>query len=310
MSGKRYHVEYGLSFNQEHALDLGLNWRKVYTHMLEDLNPPYIRIAAMWNDVEPERGVFDFGNVDFMMDKAAANGTKVVLVVGQKAPRWPECHVPDWYTWGIDSTHGDILYYVENVVKRYKDHPALEIWQVENEPFIGFKFGDCDDFNVDAVEDEIELVKELDPEHKIMITDSGELSTWIPAAFAGDIFGTTMYRIVRTPWGMVFSYDWMPAGFYKLKAKLLGRGYDDFYIAELQAEPWFSDSNPWNTPIHLQEKTMNPDRLKKHMDYAERVGSPRAYLWGVEWWYFMKEYQKDTRYWDIVKEKIRETAPR
>jgi len=307
LSTKKYDVVYGISFNQNHATDLGLDWKNVYTEMLQDLQPSYIRIAAMWNEVEPDKGVFNFKNVDFMMNKAAEYNTKVVLVVGQKAPRWPECHVPEWVEQDTKKSEDYLLEYVTQVVNRYKNHAALEIWQVENEAYIPFEFGECEHYNRDIVKDEIALVQGLDPDHKTIITDSGELSTWIKASNAGDLFGTTMYRVVQTPGGFTFNYDWLPAGFYRVKSRLFGRGYDEFFVSELQAEPWFTDSNPWNTPIEDQEKTMNPERLQKHLNYVERVGASRAYLWGVEWWYLMKIHRGDARYWDIVKEKISDT---
>lgn len=302
---KTYPVEFGISFNQDHAQSLGLDWKKTYLEMLTDLKPKYIRIAAMWSDVETTRGKFDFANVDFMMNEAAKNNTKVVLVVGQKAPRWPECHVPDWYKKIAATDNTYLSSYISETVKRYAHHPALEIWQVENEPFINFKFGDCLNYRPELVPDEVVLVKNLDPNHKIMITDSGELSTWYHAVRAADIFGTTLYRVVRTPGGTYFYYDWLPAGFYHLKAKLFGLNNENFFIAELQAEPWFTDSDPTNTPITEQEKSMNPDRLQKHLDYVTHIGSSRTYLWGVEWWAFMKEKKNDGRYWEMVKERLK-----
>ena len=195
-----------------------------------------------------------------------------------------------------------LLRYVSAVVNRYKDHPALELWQVENEAFINFKFGECEGFDESAVEDELAIVRSLDTNHKIVMTDSGELSTWRKPSQLSDIFGTTLYRIVRTPSGFIWSYDWLPAGFYKLKARLLGLSHQDFFVAELQAEPWFVGGDPTNTPIEEQEKTMNVKRIQKHIDYAERVGSSRAYLWGVEWWYWMKEVGGDDGFWGVVRE--------
>lgn len=303
LSIKIYPVEWGISFNHDHATSLGLDWKKTYIEMLTDLKPKYIRIAAMWSDVESTQGKFNFENVDFILDEAAKRGVKVALVVGQKTPRWPECHVPGWYK--TVSVKEKFLYqYVQKVVERYREHPALEIWQVENEPFIQFAFGDCAAFDESLVAEEIRLVRSLDSSHKIMVTDSGELSTWRKAIKAGDLFGTTIYRVVRAPGGFYFYYDWLPAGFYRFKALLYGRNMGDVYVAELQAEPWFTDSNPSDTPIDEQEKSMNPERLQKHLNYVTHIGVPRAYLWGVEWWAFMKEKKNDARYWELVKKEL------
>ncbi|MBT4153477.1 MAG: hypothetical protein HOE53_02400 [Candidatus Magasanikbacteria bacterium] len=301
-SSKDYEPEYGISFSQEYAGSLGLDWRVAYTAMLEELSPKYVRIAAMWKQVEPEKFVYDFSEVDFMMDEAAKHGTKVTLVVGQKAPRWPECHVPQWLDYGQEVSKEHLLSYVEAVVERYKTHEALELWQIENEAFIHFTFGECEGYLEDAIYEEIELVKSLDTEHKILVTDSGELGLWRKAAKAGDYFGTTLYRIVRTPGGTIINYDWLPPAVYRWKAFLTGVDKETFFIAELQGEPWFTDGNPTNTDIEQQELTMNPERLQKHIDYANRIGAKRVYLWGVEWWQFMRTQHDDARYWDIAKE--------
>jgi hypothetical protein len=293
-------IEYGISFNQDHAESLGHEWQTVYEAMLRELEPRHVRVAAMWSDVEPVKDEYNFSSVDWMMDKAAEYDAKVLLVVGQKAPRWPECHVPEWLNEGVISDE-DLAQYITAVVERYREHPALDLWQVENEPFIKFRFGECEKFREDAVHGEIALVKRLDSKHKILVTDSGELSTWWQASRAGDLFGTTMYRIVQTPSGKIFAYDWLPAAFYRWKARMLGRSIDDVFISELQAEPWFTGSNPTNTPVEKQEETMDPERMEGHIEYAARTGFPRAYLWGVEWWYFMKENHGDPRYWETAK---------
>jgi len=304
-SHKTYPVDYGISFSPDHASSLGLDWKETYIAMLTDLKPTYIRIAAMWSDIEHDEGTYDFSNVDWMMEQAVQQKTKVVLVVGQKAPRWPECHVPGWVS-GIDSSayHEKLLAYVKAVIEHYKDNPALELWQVENEAFIRFAFGECARFDTEAVSDELEYVRQLDPAHKIVMTDSGELSTWRLPATLSDIFGTTLYRKVRTPQGYVFSYNFLPAGFYRLKAALWGKSFDSFFVSELQGEPWFTTGSPLDTSVSEMEKTMNSDTLANNMSYATHVGASRVYLWGVEWWYFMKTQKNDSRYWDLIQQTI------
>lgn len=308
VSVKSYPIEYGISFNQNHAESLGLDWRATYLAMLDELTPKYIRIAAMWSEVEKEQGVYTYGDVDWMMGQAAKRRAKVILVVGQKAPRWPECHVPAWidhYEHTAAARH--LFDYLTKTVERYRDHEALEFWQVENEPFITFRFGECDAYREELVSDEIARVQSLDSHHRIIITDSGELSTWRKANQAGDYFGTTLYRIVQTPKGRTWTYDWLPAAYYRFKALLWGRDLNTFFVSELQAEPWFTNGSPIDTPTEEQEKTMNPIRLEKHLDYVTHIGTSRAYLWGVEWWYWMKQEKNDSRYWDLIKERIAQT---
>ncbi len=303
MSIKQYDVTYGISFSKQHATSLGLDWKEVYKEMLADLKPSVIRISADWDEVEQTQGVFMFDDVDFMMDEAARAGTTVTLAFGQKTPRWPECHIPSWVTSTV--TMDMVTPYIRAVVERYKTHEALALWQVENEPFIAFPFGECDLFSKEIVRDEISLVRSLNTDHKIIVTDSGELSDWYRASRAGDVFGTTLYRVVRTPKDTIVRYRWLPAGFYKAKAAVMRIDKDAFFVAELQAEPWFAaGGNPNNTPIAVQEETMSLEQLTHQLWYVERIGASRAYLWGVEWWYLMKHTYGDARYWEFIKEKI------
>lgn len=301
-SYKSYPVEYGVSFNQHHAASLGLDWQETYLAILDELAPSYIRIAAMWSEVEPVPGQYNFDPVDWMMAEAAARDTKVLLVVGQKAPRWPECHVPMWsQELDADAYEASLLAYVTQVAERYKDHPALELWQVENEAFINFAFGECEGFREDLVTAELDIIRSIDSTREVVMTDSGELSTWRQPVKHGDILGTTMYRTVQTPKGRTITYDWLPPGFYKLKARIWGKSYHEFFVAELQAEPWFTDSDPLTTPLDIQQELFTPERMQENISYASHVGASRVYLWGVEWWYFMKQTHSVPEYWELYR---------
>ena len=296
LSIPRHRVEWGISFSHTHAAYLGLPWREVYVDMLKRFSPKYVRVAALWNEVGGEQDRFDFSSIDFMMDEAAKHGAKVTLVLGQKAPRWPECHIPAW-AGAISSTayESALASYLTAVVEHYKEHPALELWQVENEPFIDFKFGECPLFR-DLVSREVMLVRGLDLKHNVMITDSGELSTWRKASSAGDILGTTLYRVVQMPGGNILKYDWLPPSVYSLRARLWGKYDGNWYVAEAQAEPWFASEDPRSTPIAVQEKTFSPKRFLHTARYIERTGASRAYWWGVEWWYYAEKTFGNSQY--------------
>jgi hypothetical protein len=38
-----------------------------------------------------------------------------------------------------------------------------------------------------------------------------------------------------------------------------------------------------------------------NMDFAKKSGFSEVYLWGVEWWYYMKERHNDSTYWDEMR---------
>ena len=305
-SFKHYNLPLGISYSPEYAEYLGLDWKKTYTEMLSDLKPSYVRIAAPWSIVEPENGKYDFKNVDFLISEAQKNNTKIILVVGQKSPRWPECYIPKWTeTLSAADKKKAILDYGQEVVSRYGKNSALEFWQVENEPFIDFTFGSCQSFDRTFTQDESSLVQKMDPSHPVIITDSGELSTYYNPSKTGNILGTTLYRTVRFPGGMIWKYDWVPPAYYKLKARIWGKDYEHFFVSELQAEPWFSDATQKSVDLPTKDETFDPSRFVQNISYAQHVGASRAYLWGVEWWYWMKVKNNDSSYWETAKAAIK-----
>ncbi len=292
---------WGVSFRPEYADSLGLDWKKTYSAIITDLKPHSIRIAAEWANIEPVKGKYEFSDLDWMIKQAEENNVKIILALGQKTPRWPECHNPEWVRPMSQAARGQFFDYVKEVVIRYRSSSAVEIWQVENEPFIEFVFGQCADLHPEWVEDEIAMVKSLDPSRRIVVTDSGELGLWVEASRVSDILGTTLYRRVVIPSGRLLHYFWLPPGAYTFHAWIVGKTAEHFFVSELQAEPWYTNSNALTMPIDEQVKQFSPDDLVGNIRYASRIGASRVYLWGVEWWYFMKEKNADPRYWEIAK---------
>lgn len=296
-------VALGVTFSVPYARDLGLDWREAYGATLDDLGVRKLRIPVYWNLVEREKGVYDFSDTDWMLDEAAKRGADVIVVIGQREPRWPECHIPDWVKdEGNDAyRQARLTDFIGAAVSRYRERPEVSVWQVENEPFVEF-FGECPAFSREFFDSELAYVRSLDPSRPILVTDSGEFSTWTAAASRADILGTTMYRKVHNP---KYGYVTYPLGpnYYRFKAALIRLffGKDRFIVAELQAEPWASG---WvaHEPISEQYETMNPDMLREYVEYSKRVGFSESYLWGVEWWYWLKETKGEPAVWNTAKE--------
>ena len=89
-------VIYGVSFSPLQAERLDLDWEEVYLSILDDLKVKYLRLSAYWNTIEIREGVFNWQDLDWQIKKAAERGVKVILVIGRRVPRWPECHDPLW----------------------------------------------------------------------------------------------------------------------------------------------------------------------------------------------------------------------
>ena len=292
-------ITYGATFTKSFAKYLGLDWQQTYLAILDDLKVRYIRIPVFWNEIEPEKDLYNFKDIDWQINEAEKRDAHLILVVGRRQPRWPECHDPAWVQ-GTDykEVRVKILKNIEMVVNRYKNSKAVDLWQVENEPFLDF-FGKCPKISKKELKEEVSLVKSLD-KRKVLVTDSGELSSWYPAIKMGDVFGTTLYRVTYNKYIGYFRYVFIPASFYRIKAFLWGQPQDASYIAELQAEPWFPNG-PMGSTLAEQYKTMNANLLIKNAEYANQTNFYRAYFWGVEWWYWLKTTQKDNSVWEAAK---------
>jgi len=96
VGGERTDVQFGVTFSTLQAESLGLDWRRVYLDMLDDLGVRLVRIPIYWNDVEREEKEFTFDHYHWMFSEAEARDVLVIPVLGMRVPRWPECHIPQW----------------------------------------------------------------------------------------------------------------------------------------------------------------------------------------------------------------------
>lgn len=290
--------ELGVNFSKSYAEYLGLDWRKTYLAILDDLKVKNIRLSAPWNEIEPQRSAFDFKNFDWQIEEAEKRGVNVVLVVGRRTPHWPECHDPEWIkNLPQEFVETRQMKMMTTVVERYLTSKSVKIWQVENEPLLDV-FGNCPRSDLNLLRREIAMVKTMDS-RPILVTDSGELSLWLMAANVGDLFGTTLYRVTYNP-SIGYFYYYLPASFYRIKAWLVGQPPDKIYVAELQAEPW-APAGVLNSSLAEQKKSMDAARLLNHVSFAEKTGFRGAFLWGVEWWYWLKEKNNDDSLWQAGK---------
>ena len=297
------HIDYGVTFSEPYAKSLGLDWKQVFIASLDDLKVKNFRLSAYWDEVEKQQDIYSFDDLDFQVDQASAKGAKIVLAVGRRLPRWPECHEPDWiHNLSTDALNNSQLSYMETVVRRYQDNPNIIMWQVENEPFLG-SFGICPPLDSLFLDKEIALVKKLDPSRPVLITDSGELNFWQKAGSRGNVFGTTFYRYVFSDVLKRYWTNPIPAWFYRFKGGLLRLLHPGkpIIIIELEAEPW-TTKGILSTPVDEQFKTMSLDHFNTITAVARATGFSPQYLWGVEWWYWMKTTQNHPEFWDKAKE--------
>lgn len=286
-------VAYGISFSVFHSNELKLDWKKVYDGLLNDIGVKRFRLSAHWPLTEPKKDVFNWSELDYQISQAETHDATVILAVGRRLPGWPECHEPDWAKdLSKEEKRKEVLEYITATVNRYKGSKAISYWQVENEPFLTlFAKHICQDFlDKDFLKQEIELIRSLDTSHRpILVTDSGELGLWYNAYSVGDAFGTSLYVYVWNHYVGPIRYPITP-GFFKLKRNIVEffYGKKDTKLIELSLEPWLLQPII-DTPIETSLKQMNIERFNKVIDFAQKAGFEEQYLWGGEWWFYMKK---------------------
>lgn len=316
-------TDVGVTFSRRQAEYLGLPWQETFDAVM-DLSPTVVRLGAYWDEIERRRDVYDFSTLDWQLERLPAQHYRVVLTVGMKAPRWPEYYLPAWLmretNVGQRKTISDdpvvraeALRFVEAVVSRYQDHPAIAYWQVENEPLDPagprqWRIG------ADFVAQEVALVRSLDADQRPVIMtmfvdtppplaslppwrshDEGRARTLLGLA---DILGLDVYpsRGIHV-FGRDFYLDWSgwawerPAMALRQLAADLGK---DAWIMEAQAEPWeparlvYLDDGP--------SRSVQPGTAADTFGRLSTGGFGTILLWGAEHW-FMRQERHDDRSW-------------
>lgn len=289
----------GVSFSIEYAQELGLNWQSTYLALLNSLHVKHLRLMSYWEEIEPSDGHYDFSALDYELSQAASHGADVSLAIGERQPRYPECHLPVWAESLTAPERKTALNgFLTAVVKRYGSNPAIASYQLENEALNGV-YAKCPDFSRQELEGEFNLVKRLDPRHPVIMTASDEFGLPLRQP-RGDQFGLSIYHRVYLPViHHYFTYP-QPAIFEGSRAALIWRLTGrPVIIHELQAEPWGPVATEKLT-IAQQNQTMTADRLEAEVNYAKATGIKTYYLWGGEWWYWRLTKFGDPSLWNAA----------
>ena len=301
----------GTSFIPAYAESLGLDPKETMDALIGDLGVRHFRLVSYWNQMEPEQGKYDFSLLDWQFAKAEEAGAKVTLSLGLRQPRWPECHMPEWAS-KLPSGNAEGTWqkqlekYIAEVVNRYKNSPALDSYQLENEYFLK-GFGICTDFSRERLVNEYNLVKQLDPYHTLIIARSNNALGMPVGEPTPDKFGISIYKRV---WDANLTKRYLeypfPAWFYGFVAGgqkiLTGK---DMIIHELQAETWPPNHQSiQNTSLDEQNKSFNSERFKTRVEHGRATGMREIYLWGSEYWYYRLQKLNDPSLWNVAKDEF------
>jgi len=296
-------VKLGVSFSVKYANELGNDWKQNFLALASELQVERMRLMSYWDLIEPVNGEYDFADLDWQMDQAERHQVDVSLAIGQRQPRWPECHVPGWLEEvEPEQQRRELMDYIAAVVIRYKDHPALESYQLENEAANNL-FGECPEFDAELLDAEFALIKRLDPNNDVIINASNQsgipINTGVGDRTGFSIYSHAYFEALGRP--QKWNYGYVPAWWHSLRAGLVeGIHQNPAFIHELQTEPWGPVATGQLTK-EQQDELMNSEKLVDSVDYALDTGMKEVYLWGGEWWYYRKENFGDKELWSTTK---------
>ena len=299
-------LQLGVSFIPDYAQSLGVNPESTMQALI-GIGVKQFRLVSYWNDIESQPGQYDFSQLDWEFKDAEAGHAKVILTVGLRQPRWPECHMP---TWATSEPQGQwqpqLESFMQAVIQRYKSSPSLESYQLENEYFLQ-GFGTCTNFSRSRLVSEYNLVKKLDPNHPIIVGRSNNALGFPIGQPTPDQFSISVYKRV---WDATLTKRYLeypyPAWFYSFLAGVQ-KIYDhrDMTIGELQAEAWPPNGQTiTTTSLAEQNKSLNATRLAARFEYGKATGMRSIDMWGAEYWYYRMVVLHDPSLWNVAQQEF------
>jgi hypothetical protein len=307
-SQRQIPLTYGVSFIPDYAQSLGLNPKQTMK-ALTKIGVRQFRLTSYWSDVEPSPGQYNFSQLNWEFAQANAVHAKIILTVGLRQPRRPECHPPNWIKTNkpMSSWEPQLLSYMTKVINRYKNNPALEAWQLENEYFLK-GFGNCTNYSRSRLIAEYNLLKKLDPTHPIIVGRSNNAIGFPVGQPQPNIFGISVYRRV---WDANVTHQYLeypyPSWFYAFLAGVQEIFiHKNMIIAEMQAEAWPANGKPiTQVSLKEQDKSINSTRLRNRFVFSKNTGMKDVIMWGAEYWYYRKVVLHNPNMWNVAKQEFK-----
>ena len=308
---------WGANFSCKRAEYLGQNCDVALASVLDDLGVRRLCLSVYWSDVEQTPGQYDFSAIDRQLAALSARDAKAFVTIGMKAQRYPEYWLPTWLRLeakippnAFPEDNPLIQQYLFPFLTAAAAHlaaqPAVEALQVDNEPFVPSR-GQANGWRIrqDFLLREIAAIRAGAPPLPLAISHASWLrsdDTWRWIVDQVDVLAQAVYtKRQRGPWPWLYIF---PYRFGPFTPNLPGQAAEarrrskQLWIGELQAEPF-------------EERTIDPRRratnglgsfsprwLADNVRLARRSQATRAYLWGVEWWLYLKEQRDEPALWE------------
>ena len=136
-------------------------------------------IPIYWNEIEKERGEYDFSASDKRLEEVLKNNATTSLALGFKQRTDSgnaECIFPEWYDHTAPQQTKDkwLFQMLRNAINHYEYNSNITAWQIEQDSFK--KQEGCPLPDGELLAAEIVLVEGVDDSGKQIIVDRGEAS--------------------------------------------------------------------------------------------------------------------------------------
>lgn len=302
----------GATFSATNARWSGLDAKEALARVI-DLGFEPLRLCGYWDQ--------PLSDLEWQVEAAVAAARKIVVTVGMKAPRWPEFHVPTGLTPAVRRggavgrpapVAAAALTQIETLVTRFRDSPAIEWWQVENEP--SNRSGPRNWWiSTEQLRAEVGTVRALDG-RPVVLTAFGHFDRLVDygsgnrllngQALLGrgsgvepdllsllqpeDVLGLDLYHSIGRPRGVWHAGP--PERYLSRWQEEAGRRGIGCWVTELQAEPWEPTPATQWTP-----RSVAPDDVADRLREVAGAGAGTVLLWGIEYW--LAQEKRGNRDW-------------
>jgi hypothetical protein len=298
---------FGVSFSIKQCRNFQIDPADALDWLIEEAGFRRFRLMSYWNEHEKQPGKFDFSALDAQIERVAKAKGVITLCLGNRQPRYPENHWPDW-AWEApkDQRTAALLNYVATVVERYKDNPAIISYQLENEALLTY-FGERNEVDHKRLRDEFALVKRLDPSRPVIMSTSSAIGIPIRRPIP-DIVGFSIYKITYKYKKKKYETSPHFAFYDRLRALLIRIIWRrPSFIHELQLEPW-GPTEIWKMTPEQQDESMGPKQIAINVKLGKDTRLYPIDLWGGEWYYWRTTKLNDPSTWQAVKANLKDPA--
>ncbi len=131
--------------------------------LLKELGVSFVRVDFYWQDIEPQKGKFDFSKYDYIVKLISENNIKILAILDYCA---------DWAgkSWNSPPDNlDDFVNFARKVVQRYKE--KIKYWEIWNEPDSRIYWQPQDEMKtyLKLLKKTYKAIKEIDPSAKILL---------------------------------------------------------------------------------------------------------------------------------------------